>query len=67
VSATVPSRLRRRPAEAGAHLIAVARLAGEAEEVGWHGVFVWDHVRWREPVVEVAEHTAAGAERARDT
>ena len=53
-----PSRLRRRPAEAGAHLIAAppapdrragrraagtgpsARLAGEAEEVGWHGVFV---------------------------
>jgi alkanesulfonate monooxygenase SsuD/methylene tetrahydromethanopterin reductase-like flavin-dependent oxidoreductase (luciferase family) len=33
----------------------VARLAGEAEEVGWHGVFVWDHVRWREPVVEVAD------------
>jgi hypothetical protein len=22
----------------------VARLAGEAEEVGWHGVFVWDAV-----------------------
>ena len=33
----------------------VARLAGEAEEVGWRGVFVWDHVRWREPVVEVAD------------
>ena len=33
----------------------VARLAGEAEDVGWHGVFVWDHVRWREPVVEVAD------------
>ena len=33
----------------------VARLAGEAEEAGWHGVFVWDHVRWREPVVEVAD------------
>ena len=27
----------------------VARLAGEAEEAGWDGVFVWDHVRWREP------------------
>ena len=25
----------------------VARLAAEAEEAGWHGVFVWDHVRWR--------------------
>src|SRR5437016_4033422 len=33
----------------------VARLAAEAEEAGWHGVFVWDHVRWREPVVEVAD------------
>ena len=25
---------------------------GEAEEVGWHGVFVWDHLRWRAPVAE---------------
>jgi alkanesulfonate monooxygenase SsuD/methylene tetrahydromethanopterin reductase-like flavin-dependent oxidoreductase (luciferase family) len=33
----------------------VARLSAEAEEAGWHGVFVWDHVRWREPVVEVAD------------
>jgi alkanesulfonate monooxygenase SsuD/methylene tetrahydromethanopterin reductase-like flavin-dependent oxidoreductase (luciferase family) len=33
----------------------VARLAAEAEQAGWHGVFVWDHVRWREPVVEVAD------------
>jgi alkanesulfonate monooxygenase SsuD/methylene tetrahydromethanopterin reductase-like flavin-dependent oxidoreductase (luciferase family) len=33
----------------------VARLAAEAEEAGWHGVFVWDHVRWREPVVDVAD------------
>jgi alkanesulfonate monooxygenase SsuD/methylene tetrahydromethanopterin reductase-like flavin-dependent oxidoreductase (luciferase family) len=33
----------------------VARLAAEAEEAGWDGVFVWDHVRWREPVVEVAD------------
>jgi alkanesulfonate monooxygenase SsuD/methylene tetrahydromethanopterin reductase-like flavin-dependent oxidoreductase (luciferase family) len=33
----------------------VARLAAEAEEAGWHGVFVWDHVRWREPVREVAD------------
>ena len=28
----------------------VARLAAEAEESGWHGFFVWDQVRWREPV-----------------
>jgi alkanesulfonate monooxygenase SsuD/methylene tetrahydromethanopterin reductase-like flavin-dependent oxidoreductase (luciferase family) len=33
----------------------VARLAAEAEAAGWHGVFVWDHVRWREPVVDVAD------------
>ena len=33
----------------------VARLCAEAEEAGWQGVFVWDHVRWREPVVDVAD------------
>jgi alkanesulfonate monooxygenase SsuD/methylene tetrahydromethanopterin reductase-like flavin-dependent oxidoreductase (luciferase family) len=33
----------------------VARLSAEAEEAGWHGVFVWDHVHWREPVVDVAD------------
>lgn len=33
----------------------VADLAAAAEEAGWHGVFVWDHVRWREPVVDVAD------------
>jgi alkanesulfonate monooxygenase SsuD/methylene tetrahydromethanopterin reductase-like flavin-dependent oxidoreductase (luciferase family) len=33
----------------------VARLSAEAEEAGWDAVFVWDHVRWREPVVEVAD------------
>jgi alkanesulfonate monooxygenase SsuD/methylene tetrahydromethanopterin reductase-like flavin-dependent oxidoreductase (luciferase family) len=33
----------------------VARLSSAAEEAGWHGVFVWDHVRWREPVAEVAD------------
>lgn len=35
--------------------VIVAGLAAEAEEAGWHGVFVWDHVRWREPVVDVAD------------
>jgi alkanesulfonate monooxygenase SsuD/methylene tetrahydromethanopterin reductase-like flavin-dependent oxidoreductase (luciferase family) len=34
---------------------AVARLAAEAEEAGWHGVFVWDHLRWRAPVRWVAD------------
>jgi alkanesulfonate monooxygenase SsuD/methylene tetrahydromethanopterin reductase-like flavin-dependent oxidoreductase (luciferase family) len=33
----------------------VARLAGEAEEVGWDGMFVWDHIRWREPVKAVGD------------
>src|SRR5437764_2975290 len=33
----------------------IARLSANAEEAGWHGVFVWDHVRWREPVVDVAD------------
>jgi alkanesulfonate monooxygenase SsuD/methylene tetrahydromethanopterin reductase-like flavin-dependent oxidoreductase (luciferase family) len=33
----------------------VVRLSAEAEEAGWDGVFVWDHVRWREPVVDVAD------------
>lgn len=33
----------------------VAALAAEAEEAGWDGFFVWDHVRWREPVVDVAD------------
>lgn len=35
--------------------MAVARLAAEAEEAGWHGVFVWDHLRWRAPVRQVAD------------
>jgi alkanesulfonate monooxygenase SsuD/methylene tetrahydromethanopterin reductase-like flavin-dependent oxidoreductase (luciferase family) len=33
----------------------IARLSAEAEEAGWHGVFVWDHVRWRELVLAVAD------------
>ena len=33
----------------------IARLSVEAEEAGWHGVFVWDHVRWQEPVAAVAD------------
>src|SRR4051812_324095 len=35
--------------------VVVARLAAEAEAAGWDGMFVWDHVRWREPVVDVAD------------
>ena len=33
----------------------VARLSAAAEEAGWHGVFVWDHVHWRDPVVDIAD------------
>jgi alkanesulfonate monooxygenase SsuD/methylene tetrahydromethanopterin reductase-like flavin-dependent oxidoreductase (luciferase family) len=35
--------------------VIVAGLAAEAEEAGWHGFFVWDHVRWQEPVLAVAD------------
>lgn len=33
----------------------VARLAAEAEEAGWHGVFVWDRLSWPAPVRRVAD------------
>jgi alkanesulfonate monooxygenase SsuD/methylene tetrahydromethanopterin reductase-like flavin-dependent oxidoreductase (luciferase family) len=33
----------------------VARLSVEAEEAGWHGVFVWDNLRYEPPVVDVAD------------
>ena len=33
----------------------VAGLAAEAEEAGWDGVFVWDHVSYRAPVVGIAD------------
>ena len=33
----------------------VARLSAEAEHAGWDEVLIWDHVRWRAPVVEVAD------------
>src|SRR5215208_584387 len=35
--------------------VVVARLSAEAEEAGWHGVFVWDNLRFQEPVVDVAD------------
>jgi alkanesulfonate monooxygenase SsuD/methylene tetrahydromethanopterin reductase-like flavin-dependent oxidoreductase (luciferase family) len=35
--------------------VVVARLAAEAEAAGWDGLFVWDHLRWREPVRAVAD------------
>jgi alkanesulfonate monooxygenase SsuD/methylene tetrahydromethanopterin reductase-like flavin-dependent oxidoreductase (luciferase family) len=33
----------------------VARLAGDAEEAGWDGIFLWDQIRWREPVRAVGD------------
>ena len=33
----------------------VTRLSAEAEEAGWDGVFVWDNLRFVEPVVDVAD------------
>ena len=33
----------------------VARLAALAEEFGWHGFFVWDHVGYRPPVEAIAD------------
>jgi alkanesulfonate monooxygenase SsuD/methylene tetrahydromethanopterin reductase-like flavin-dependent oxidoreductase (luciferase family) len=33
----------------------VARLAAEAENAGWDGFFLWDHIRWREPVAAVGD------------
>jgi alkanesulfonate monooxygenase SsuD/methylene tetrahydromethanopterin reductase-like flavin-dependent oxidoreductase (luciferase family) len=35
--------------------VAVARLAAEAEQAGWHGFFVWDHLSWPAPVRQVAD------------
>lgn len=33
----------------------VAQLAASAEEAGWDGLFVWDHLRWQHPVRAVAD------------
>jgi alkanesulfonate monooxygenase SsuD/methylene tetrahydromethanopterin reductase-like flavin-dependent oxidoreductase (luciferase family) len=35
--------------------VVMARLAAEAEEAGWDGVFVWDQVCWREPIRQIAD------------
>ena len=43
------------PFDALADPAVVARLSAEAEEAGWHGVFVWDNLRFVEPVVDVAD------------
>lgn len=33
----------------------VAAIAADAEEAGWDGVFVWDHIDYRAPVVGIAD------------
>lgn len=33
----------------------VAQLAVDAEAAGWHGVFVWDHLRWAAPLKSAAD------------
>jgi alkanesulfonate monooxygenase SsuD/methylene tetrahydromethanopterin reductase-like flavin-dependent oxidoreductase (luciferase family) len=33
----------------------VARLAADAEEAGWDGLFVWDQILWRPPIRDVAD------------
>lgn len=33
----------------------VAQLAADAEEAGWNGCFVWDHLFWPAPVQQVAD------------
>ena len=43
------------PFDALADPAVVARLSAEAEEAGWDGVFVWDNLRFVEPVVDVAD------------
>ncbi len=35
--------------------LTVVRVAAEAEEAGWHGVFVWDHLRWHAPVTQAGD------------
>ena len=52
---TVGSGLFLPPFEALADPLTVARLAAEAEEAGWTGVFVWDHLRWCEPISAIAD------------
>src|ERR671921_422583 len=43
------------PFDALADPAVVAQLSAEAEEASWHGVFVWDNLRFQEPVVDVAD------------
>jgi alkanesulfonate monooxygenase SsuD/methylene tetrahydromethanopterin reductase-like flavin-dependent oxidoreductase (luciferase family) len=33
----------------------LATLAAEAEQAGWHGFFLWDHLNWHAPIRQVAD------------
>src|SRR5271155_2845019 len=33
----------------------MAGLAAEAEQAGWHGFFLWDHINWHAPIQHVAD------------
>ena len=52
---TVGSGLFLPPFEGLADPRTVANLAAEAEEAGWTGVFIWDHLRWCEPISAIAD------------
>ena len=43
------------PFDALADPVLLADLAGDAEEAGWDGVFLWDHLLYAEPVTEIAD------------
>jgi alkanesulfonate monooxygenase SsuD/methylene tetrahydromethanopterin reductase-like flavin-dependent oxidoreductase (luciferase family) len=51
----VPSALFLPPFDELADPRLVARLAADAEEAGWDGVFLWDHLAYRAPVRAVAD------------
>ena len=43
------------PFDALADPVLLADLAVEAEEAGWDGVFLWDHLLHAEPVTEISD------------
>ncbi len=43
------------PFDALADPVLLARLAADAEEAGWDGVFVWDHLLYRPPVRRILD------------
>ena len=43
------------PFDALADPVLLADLAADAEEAGWDGVFLWDHLLYAEPVTEISD------------